>query len=141
TKFRGDFEERVKTILEALENTPNSILFIDEIHMVKGTGSSSDNAMDFSNMLKPSLAKGKLKVIGATTHEEYKKYFEKDKALIRRFYKVDVGEPTSEEAKQILHGSIKHYESFHGVTYTPEAIDAAVDLTVKYVHSRKLPDK
>src|SRR5690606_4965417 len=115
TRFRGDFEERVKALITALSEQKNSILFIDEIHSIKGNGSNSDSAMDFTNMLKPSLAKGLIKVVGTTTHEEYKKYFEKDKALVRRFYKVDIEEPSVEEAKQILHGSIKHYELFHGV--------------------------
>lgn len=141
TKFRGDFEERVKVIVEALSNTPNSILFLDEIHTVKGSGTSSDGAMDFANMLKPALAKNKIRVIGCTTIEEFKKYFEKDKALIRRFYRIDVEEPSVAEAKLIVRGSIKHYETFHNVKYTEEAMDKAVDLSVKYIHSRKLPDK
>lgn len=141
TKFRGEFEERVKNVLKALEFVDEPILFIDEIHMIMGAGSGSQGSMDAANLLKPALARGKLRVIGATTFEEYQKHFEKDKALMRRFQKVQVDEPSVEDAKKILRGVQSKYEEHHGVTYTPEAIDKAVELTAQYVKNQFLPDK
>jgi ATP-dependent Clp protease ATP-binding subunit ClpA len=141
TKFRGDFEERMKNILKALEFIDEPILFIDEIHMIMGAGSGSQGSMDVANLLKPALARGKLRVIGSTTFEEFRKHFEKDRALLRRFQKVMVNEPTVEEAKLILRGVQSRFEEHHGVKYTPEAIDKAVELTHQYVHNQFLPDK
>jgi ATP-dependent Clp protease ATP-binding subunit ClpA len=141
TKFRGEFEERVKNVLKALEFIDEPILFIDEIHMIMGAGSGSQGSMDAANLLKPALARGKLRVIGATTFEEYQKHFEKDKALMRRFQKVQVDEPSIEDAKKILRGVQSKYEDHHGVTYTPAAIDKAVELTAQYVKNQFLPDK
>lgn len=141
TKFRGDFEERMKQVLKALEIVDHPILFIDEIHMVMGAGGGSAGSVDVANLLKPALAKGNLKCIGSTTYEEFRKHFEKDRALVRRFQKIDVQEPTNEAARRILEGLKGYYEEFHGVTYTAEALDAAVELTSRYVHDRHLPDK
>lgn len=144
TKFRGDFEERMKLVLDALEHkskTIKPILFIDEIHMIMGAGSGGAGAMDVSNLLKPALAKGKLRCIGSTTHEEFRKHFEKDRALLRRFQTVNIEEPSIEDSKRILVGLQDLYEQFHGVKYTPEALDAAVDLTSRYLHGKFLPDK
>jgi ATP-dependent Clp protease ATP-binding subunit ClpA len=141
TRFRGDFEERMKQVLKALEMIPNSILFIDEIHNVMGAGASSQGTMDVANLMKPGLAKGTLRAIGSTTLEEFRKHFEKDRALLRRFKKVDVFEPSPEDTKLILRGLRENYEKFHGVTYTDEALDAAVDLTTRYVTGSYLPDK
>lgn len=141
TKFRGDFEERVKNIIDELKSIPDAILFIDEIHTLMGAGASSNGALDASNMLKPALARGEITVIGATTWEEYRQYFEKDKAMSRRFTKVDVSEPTVDEAKEIIRGVAKNYEKFHGVIYSNEALDAAVELSVRYIQNRFLPDK
>lgn len=141
TKFRGDFEERMKQVLKALEIVEHPILFIDEIHMVMGAGGGSAGSVDVANLLKPSLAKGNLKCIGSTTYEEFRKHFEKDRALVRRFQKIDVQEPSNEDARRILEGLKGYYEEFHGVTYTAAALDAAVELTSRYVHDRHLPDK
>lgn len=141
TKFRGEFEERLKNIIDAIQKNPKNILFIDEIHMIRGAGSSSDNAMDASNILKPALANRSIRVIGATTFDEYRKHFEKDKALMRRFYKMDVNEPTVEETKLILRGAIGHFEKYHNVSYDVEALDLAVELAGKYMHDKKFPDK
>lgn len=141
TKFRGDFEERLKEVLEILENKDDAILFIDEIHMIMGAGSAGQSAMDVANLLKPALQKGKLRCIGSTTYEEYREHFEKDKALARRFYKVDVPEPSVADAKRILQNNIPAYELFHQIGYTQEAVNAAVDLTHQYWHNRFLPDK
>ncbi len=141
TKYRGDFEERLTKILKALELMPNAILFIDEIHMIMGAGATSGGSMDAANMLKPALSDGTLRLIGSTTFEEFRKYFEKDRALLRRFGKVNVEEPSLEDSKRILVGVAKVYEAHHGVTYTPAALEAAVDLTYKYVSSGMLPDK
>jgi len=141
TKFRGDFEERLKEVLEILENRDNTILFIDEIHMIMGAGNAGQGAMDVANLLKPALQKGKLRCIGSTTYEEYREHFEKDKALNRRFYKVDVPEPTPEDAKRIVTNSIPAYELYHELAYTQEALHGAVDLTHQYWHNRFLPDK
>jgi ATP-dependent Clp protease ATP-binding subunit ClpA len=141
TRYRGDFEERLKAVVNELENQPGSILFIDEIHTVIGAGATSGGAMDASNLLKPALAQGSLRCIGSTTYKEYRNYFEKDRALVRRFQKIDVNEPTLEDAVKILQGLKTNYEKHHKVRYTPEAIRAAVELSAKYIHDRKLPDK
>jgi ATP-dependent Clp protease ATP-binding subunit ClpA len=141
TKYRGDFEERLKAVVKELREQPHSILFIDEIHTVVGAGGTSGGSMDASNLLKPSLADGTLSCIGSTTYKEYKNHFEKDRALARRFQKIDVQEPTPDQAKAILKGLKTRYEEFHGVTYPNDVIDAAVDLSVKHVHGRQLPDK
>jgi ATP-dependent Clp protease ATP-binding subunit ClpA len=141
TRFRGDFEERIKKVLAALTKLEKAILFIDEIHTVVGAGAVSGGSMDASNLLKPALAAGSLRCIGSTTFEEYKKYFEKDRALTRRFQKIDIPESTPEETYEILHGLQKHYEKFHNVRYTEEALKSAVDLSAKYITERFLPDK
>ncbi|MFN6954192.1 MAG: AAA family ATPase, partial [Acetobacteraceae bacterium] len=141
TRYRGDFEERLKAVVQELENQPGSILFIDEIHTVIGAGATSGGAMDASNLLKPALAQGTLRCIGSTTYKEYRNYFEKDRALVRRFQKIDVNEPSIEDAVKILQGLKTNYEKHHKVKYTPEAIRAAVELSAKYIHDRKLPDK
>jgi len=141
TRYRGDFEERLKAVVNELEQQPGSILFIDEIHTVIGAGATSGGAMDASNLLKPALAQGTLRCVGSTTYKEYRNYFEKDRALVRRFQKIDVNEPTIEDAVKILQGLKTNYEKHHKVKYSPEAIRAAVELSAKYIHDRKLPDK
>jgi len=141
TRYRGDFEERLKAVVTELEAQAGSILFIDEIHTVIGAGATSGGAMDASNLLKPALAQGTLRCIGSTTYKEYRNYFEKDRALVRRFQKIDVNEPTIEDSVKILQGLKANYEKHHKVRYTPEAIKAAVELSAKYIHDRKLPDK
>jgi ATP-dependent Clp protease ATP-binding subunit ClpA len=141
TRYRGDFEERVKQVVKELENHPNAILFIDEIHTVIGAGATSGGAMDASNLLKPALASGSLRCMGSTTYKEYRQHFEKDRALVRRFQKIDVNEPTIEDTIKILKGLKVYYEEFHKLKYTNEAIKAAVDLSAKYITDRKLPDK
>lgn len=141
TKYRGDVEDRVKNILRALETEVNPVLFIDEIHLIMGTGKSSEGGTDISNLLKPALARGDLKIIGSTTNEEYRQYFEKDKAIVRRFNKVMVDEPTVDQAIQIVQGTIKQYQKFHKVTYTKESVIEAVKLSVRYIPSKVLPDK
>jgi ATP-dependent Clp protease ATP-binding subunit ClpA len=141
TKYRGDFEKRLKGVLAELEKEENVILFIDEIHMIVGAGSANGSSMDAANLLKPALGSGKLRCIGATTFAEYKSSFEKDRALGRRFQKIDVNEPSIEESYQIIEGLKKRYEEFHNVKYSPEALKAAVDLTNKYIKDKKLPDK
>jgi len=141
TRYRGDFEERLKAVLTELENMPHSILFIDEIHTVIGAGATSGGSMDASNLLKPSLQSGSLRCIGSTTYKEYRGYFEKDRALVRRFQKIDVYEPSVEDAVKILRGLKPYYEEHHKVRYTAEAIRQAVELSSRYIHDRKLPDK
>jgi len=141
TRYRGDFEERLKAVVNELENQPGSILFIDEIHTVIGAGATSGGAMDASNLLKPALASGSLRCIGSTTYKEFRNYFEKDRALVRRFQKIDVAEPTIEDTIKILRGLKVNYEKHHKVSYTDEAIRAAVELSAKYINDRKLPDK
>jgi ATP-dependent Clp protease ATP-binding subunit ClpA len=141
TRYRGDFEERLKAVVNELEAQPGSILFIDEIHTVIGAGATSGGAMDASNLLKPALAQGTLRCVGSTTYKEYRQHFEKDRALVRRFQKIDVNEPNLEDAIKILQGLKTNYEKHHKVRYTPEAIRAAVELSAKYIHDRKLPDK
>ena len=141
TRYRGDFEERLKAVVAELEQQAGSILFIDEIHTVIGAGATSGGAMDASNLLKPALAQGTLRCMGSTTYKEYRQHFEKDRALVRRFQKIDVNEPTVEDTVKILTGLKTNYEKHHKVKYTPEAIRAAVELSAKYIHDRKLPDK
>lgn len=141
TKYRGDFEKRMKALLDALKAKPNAILFIDEIHMIIGAGSSMSSNMDVSNLIKPALASGELRCIGSTTFTEYRQVFEKDHALSRRFQKVDVNEPSINETIDILRGLKKQYEKFHNVSYTDQALQSAVHLAVKHIHERFLPDK
>jgi ATP-dependent Clp protease ATP-binding subunit ClpA len=141
TRYRGDFEERLKAVVTELEAQPGAILFIDEIHTVIGAGATSGGAMDASNLLKPALASGNLRCIGSTTYKEFRNYFEKDRALVRRFQKIDVNEPTLEDSVKILRGLKTNYEKHHKVRYTDEAIRAAVELSAKYINDRKLPDK
>ena len=141
TRYRGDFEERVKMVLAELEEHEGAILFIDEIHTVIGAGATSGGAMDASNLLKPALASGTLRCMGSSTYKEFRNYFEKDRALLRRFQKIDITEPTVEDAIKILKGLKPYYERFHKVRYTNGAIRAAVDLAARYIHDRKLPDK
>jgi len=141
TRYRGDFEERVKAVIGEIEEHPGAILFIDEIHTVIGAGATSGGAMDASNLLKPALAQGTLRCIGSTTYKEYRSYFEKDRALLRRFQKIDVNEPSVEDAIKIMKGLKPYFEDFHGVRYTAEAIKASVELSDRYIHDRKLPDK
>ncbi len=141
TKYRGDFEKRLKSILKELQDVDKAILFIDEIHTMVGAGSTSGGSMDAANILKPALARGDIKCIGATTYGEYRNFFDKDKALSRRFAKIDVEEPSKEDTMLILQG-IKHkYEAFHSITFSDAALQSAVDLSVKYLHDRFLPDK
>lgn len=141
TKYRGDFEKRMKALLDALKAKPNAILFIDEIHMIIGAGSSMSSSMDVSNLIKPALASGELRCIGSTTFTEYRQVFEKDHALSRRFQKIDVNEPSVEETIDILRGLKPKYEDFHQVSYTDAALQSAVHLAVKHIHERFLPDK
>ncbi|MBC7833335.1 MAG: AAA family ATPase, partial [Hyphomicrobium sp.] len=141
TRYRGDFEERLKAVMKEIENYPGSILFIDEIHTVIGAGATSGGAMDASNLLKPALQSGSVRCIGSTTYKEYRQHFEKDRALVRRFQKIDVKEPTVEDSVAILKGLKPYFESFHKLKYTNEAIRTAVELSAKYIHDRKLPDK
>ena len=141
TRYRGDFEERVKQVVKELESHPNAILFIDEIHTVIGAGATSGGAMDASNLLKPALASGTLKCMGSTTYKEFRQHFEKDRALVRRFQKIDVVEPTLDDTIKILKGLKTYYEDFHKLNYTDDAIKAAVELSAKYITDRKLPDK
>lgn len=141
TRYRGDFEERLKTVVKELESLKGAILFIDEIHTVIGAGATSGGAMDASNLLKPALAAGTLRCIGSTTYKEYRQYFEKDRALVRRFQKIDVLEPTVEDSIKILMGIKSYFENYHKIRYTADAIKAAVELSAKYINDRKLPDK
>jgi ATP-dependent Clp protease ATP-binding subunit ClpA len=141
TRYRGDFEERVKSVVKELEALKGAILFIDEIHTVIGAGATSGGAMDASNLLKPALQAGTLRCIGSTTYKEYRQYFEKDRALVRRFQKIDVAEPTVPDAIKILKGLKPYFEEYHKVRYTADAVKAAVELAAKYINDRKLPDK
>lgn len=141
TRYRGDFEERIKSVIKELSALPNSILFIDEIHNIIGAGSTNGNALDASNLLKPALARGEISCIGSTTFNEYYKYFAKDKALVRRFQQITVEEPTTESTIKILQGLRTYYEKYHNVHYTPEAIEASVTLSKRYIHDKQLPDK
>ena len=141
TRYRGDFEERLKAVVKELEEQPKAVLFIDEIHTVIGAGATSGGAMDASNLLKPALQSGQLRCMGSTTYKEYRQHFEKDRALARRFQKIDVVEPTIEDTIKIVMGLKPYFEEFHGIKYTGEAIRTAVDLSAKYITDRKLPDK
>jgi ATP-dependent Clp protease ATP-binding subunit ClpA len=141
TRFRGDFENRVKAVLKKLDERPGAILFVDEMHTVVGAGAASGGTLDAANLLKPALSSGKLRCIGATTFEEYRSHVERDRALARRFQKIEVLEPTLEETKQILKGLLPRYEEFHDVTYDAEAVDASATLADRHLHDRKMPDK
>ncbi|MBL4674430.1 MAG: AAA family ATPase, partial [Arenicella sp.] len=141
TKYRGDFEKRLKAVLKALEGEEHAVLFIDEIHTIIGAGAASGGAMDASNLLKPALSSGQLKCIGSTTYQEYRGIFEKDRALSRRFQKIDVEQPSVDETVQILRGLKSRYEDHHEVTYTPEALTIAAELADRYINERFLPDK
>lgn len=146
TSLRGELEVRIKSIIESIEKKAEltdtiPILFIDEFHMIMNTGSGSNSSMDIANMLKNALARGTLRCVGSTTHEEYRKYVEKDRAIVRRFFNIEVNEPSVDETKQIIRGIINKYEEYHGVTYTDEAIDSAVELSHRYINSKLLPDK
>ena len=141
TRYRGDFEERLKQVVNELEKLPHSVLFIDEIHTVIGAGATSGGAMDASNLLKPALSGGTIRCIGSTTYKEFRNHFEKDRALLRRFQKIDVNEPTIEDTIKILRGLRTAFEDHHKVKYTPDAIKSAVELSARYINDRKLPDK
>jgi ATP-dependent Clp protease ATP-binding subunit ClpA len=141
TRYRGDFEERLKAVVKELEDHPDAILFIDEIHTVIGAGATSGGAMDASNLLKPALQGGKLRCMGSTTYKEFRQHFEKDRALSRRFQKIDVNEPTVADSIKILEGLKPYFEKHHDIRYTHEAIRTAVELSARYIHDRKLPDK
>ena len=141
TRYRGDFEERLKQVVKELEDYPGAVLFIDEIHTVIGAGATSGGAMDASNLLKPALSSGAIRCIGSTTYKEFRQFFEKDRALVRRFQKIDVNEPSVEDAISIMKGLKPYFEKFHKVKYTNEAIKAAVELSSRYISDRKLPDK
>ena len=141
TRYRGDFEERLKAVVKEIESRPGAIMFIDEIHTVIGAGATSGGSMDASNLLKPALANGALRYIGSTTYKEYRQHFEKDRALVRRFQKIDVNEPSIPDAIEILKGLKPYYEDFHKVRYTDDAIETAVQLSARYMADRKLPDK
>jgi ATP-dependent Clp protease ATP-binding subunit ClpA len=141
TRFRGDFEERIKAVIKALQKIEGAILFIDEIHTMVGAGATTGGTMDASNLLKPALASGRLRCIGSTTFQEFRQHFEKDRALARRFQRVEVGEPSVEDTVKILEGLKPQYEEFHGVKYAAAALQAAAELGAKYLHDRKLPDK
>ncbi|WP_420142724.1 ATP-dependent Clp protease ATP-binding subunit ClpA [Sphingomonas sp.] len=141
TRYRGDFEERLKQVVNELEKLPHAVLFIDEIHTVIGAGATSGGAMDASNLLKPALSGGTIRCIGSTTYKEFRNHFEKDRALLRRFQKIDVNEPTVEDTVKILTGLRSAFEAHHKVKYTPDAIKSAVELSARYINDRKLPDK
>ena len=141
TRYRGDFEERLKQVIKEVEETPGAIMFIDEIHTVIGAGATSGGAMDASNLLKPALSAGTIRCIGSTTYKEYRQFFEKDRALVRRFQKIDVVEPTIADSIDIMKGLKPYFEDFHKIKYTNDAIKAAVELSARYIHDRKLPDK
>ena len=141
TRYRGDFEERLKAVVSELEKLPDAILFIDEIHTVIGAGATSGGAMDASNLLKPALSNGAIRCIGSTTYKEFRNHFEKDRALLRRFQKIDINEPSIEDTVKILQGLRPAFEEHHDVKYTSAAIEAAVELSARYINDRKLPDK
>ncbi len=141
TRYRGDFEERLKAVVREIEAYPGAIMFIDEIHTVIGAGATSGGAMDASNLLKPALQSGTLRCIGSTTYKEYRQHFEKDRALVRRFQKIDLREPSIEDTIAILKGLKPYYEDFHKIRYTNQALKSAVELSAKYIHDRRLPDK
>tara|TARA_Y100001970_G_scaffold294331_1_gene450826 strand:+ start:133240 stop:135555 length:2316 start_codon:yes stop_codon:yes gene_type:complete len=141
TRYRGDFEERIKAVIIAIEETPGAILFIDEIHTVIGAGATSGGSMDASNILKPALQNGSLSCVGSTTYREYRNYLEKDRALVRRFQKINVSEPSTDDAVKILQGLKGHYEKYHNVKYSMDSLRSAVELSVRYINDRNLPDK
>lgn len=141
TRYRGDFEERLKAVMKELEKMPHAVLFIDEIHTMIGAGATSGGALDASNLLKPALASGAIRCIGSTTYKEYRQFFEKDRALVRRFQKIDVNEPTVPDAIEIVKGLRPYFEEFHKIKYTDDALKAAVELSARYINDRKLPDK
>jgi ATP-dependent Clp protease ATP-binding subunit ClpA len=142
TKFRGDFEERMKNLIQAIKSLPDVILFVDEIHMILGAGSGGgQSSMDVANILKPALGRGEIRCVGATTQEEFRKHFEKDRALLRRFQKLDVAEPSMADAKQIVKGVLHTFGKYHGVTYDSSTVDASVELSVKFMQNKHLPDK
>ena len=141
TRYRGDFEERLKAVMKEIEDYPGAVMFIDEIHTVIGAGATSGGAMDASNLLKPALQSGQLRCIGSTTYKEYRQHFEKDRALVRRFQKIDVNEPSVEDAVEILKGLKPYFEDFHNLKYTDAAVESAVELSARYINDRKLPDK
>ena len=141
TRYRGDFEERLKQVVKEIEDYPGAIIFIDEIHTVIGAGATSGGAMDASNLLKPALASGQIRCMGSTTYKEYRQFFEKDRALVRRFQKIDVNEPSIPDAIEILKGLKPYFEEYHGVRYTADAIKTAVELSARHINDRKLPDK
>ena len=141
TRYRGDFEERLKQVVKEIENHKDAVLFIDEIHTVIGAGATSGGAMDASNLLKPALSQGSLRCIGSTTYKEYRQYFEKDRALVRRFQKIDINEPSISDAIEIIKGLKPYFEEFHKIRYTADAIKSAVELSARFIHDRKLPDK
>jgi len=141
TRYRGDFEERLKAVVTEMEAHPDAVLFIDEIHTIIGAGATSGGAMDASNLLKPALQGGKLRCMGSTTYKEFRQHFEKDRALARRFQKIDVNEPSVEDTVKILRGLKPHFEEHHGIKYTADAIRTAVELAARYINDRKLPDK
>ncbi len=141
TRYRGDFEERLKQVVKELEEMPGAVLFIDEIHTVIGAGATSGGAMDASNLLKPALSTGAIRCIGSTTYKEFRQFFEKDRALVRRFQKIDINEPSIDDAVEILKGLKPYYEDYHKVKYSNDAIKTAVELSARYINDRKLPDK
>ena len=141
TRYRGDFEERLKAVMKQVEQDDNAILFIDEIHTIIGAGATSGGAMDASNLLKPALQTGGLRCIGSTTYKEFRSYFEKDRALARRFQKIDITEPSVPDSIRILQGLKQRYEEHHGVRFTSAALKQAVELSARYINDRKLPDK
>jgi len=141
TRYRGDFEERLKQVVKEIENHKDAVLFIDEIHTVIGAGATSGGAMDASNLLKPALSQGSLRCIGSTTYKEYRQYFEKDRALVRRFQKIDVNEPSISDTIEIIKGLKPYFEEFHKIRYTADALKSAVELSARFIHDRKLPDK
>ncbi|WP_018699115.1 ATP-dependent Clp protease ATP-binding subunit ClpA [Amorphus coralli] len=141
TRYRGDFEERLKQVVKEIEEYPGAIMFIDEIHTVIGAGATSGGAMDASNLLKPALASGSIRCIGSTTYKEYRQFFEKDRALVRRFQKIDVSEPSVPDTVEILKGLKPYFEDYHSIRFTNDAIKAAVELSARYINDRKLPDK
>ena len=141
TKYRGDFEERMKKVIKNMSLSKNNILFIDEIHTIVGAGATTGGSMDASNILKPVLSNGQIRCIGSTTYQEYRNYFDKDKAFSRRFQKIDISEPSVKECFEILKGIKKYYENFHNLKYTDEALQLAIDLANRYITEKKLPDK
>ena len=141
TRYRGDFEERLKQVIKEIEEMPGAIMFIDEIHTVIGAGATSGGAMDASNLLKPALSSGTIRCIGSTTYKEYRQFFEKDRALVRRFQKIDVNEPSVEDSIEIMKGLKPYFEDFHSVKYTNDALKTAVELSARYINDRRLPDK